>query len=189
MTAQTGQADEVQRYVVRPHRSLSWGGTKWLFFGFAVLMGAFAAYFVLLGAWMVLPFFGLELSALGLGLYLSSLSGSHREVIEISGQELSVARGRRGPEQVVTLPRYWSRVVLSTDPRGWYSSRLMLIAHGQRVEIGAALVNEQRRRLAAELARHLRLGSSLPKSHPRRLPTVPGGVAPAPQVQRESTWP
>lgn len=188
MTVQTGQADEVQRYVVRPHRSLSWGGTKWLFFGFAVLMGAFATYFVLLGAWMVLPFFGLELAALGLGLYLSSLSGSHREVIEISGQELRVARGRRGPEQVLTLPRYWSRVVLSTDPRGWYSSRLMLIAHGQRVEIGAGLVNEQRRQLAAELAGHLRLGPSLPKSLPRRLPAVPGVVASA-QVQRESTWP
>ena len=189
MTVQTEQADQVQRYVVRPHRSLSWGGTKWLFFGFAVLLGTFATYFVLLGAWMVLPFFGLELAVLGLGLYLSSLSGTHREVIEISGQELRVARGRQGPKQVVTLPRYWSRVVLSTDPRGWYPSRLMLVAHGQRIEIAAGLVNEQRRQLAAELARHLRLGRSLPESHPRRLPAVPGVVAPAPQVQRESTWP
>lgn len=189
MAVQTEQADQVQRYVVRPHRSLSWGGSKWLFFGFAVVMGAFATYFVLLGAWMVLPFFGLELALLGLGLYLSCLSGTHREVIEISGHELRVARGRRGPEQVVTLPRHWSRVVLSIDPRGWYPSRLMLVAHDQRVQIAAGLANVQRRDLAAELALHLRRSPFLSRSYPRRLPAVLGVVAPAPQVQRESTWP
>ncbi|MFZ0789688.1 MAG: DUF2244 domain-containing protein [Chromatiaceae bacterium] len=174
-------------FTLRPNRSLSWRMTRWVLLGFGCCMGLFSAYWAAQGAWLVLPFFGLELGVLALGLYLSALASHRREVIRIDGADLIVTRGGHRPEQEERLPRYWSRVVLSTDPTGWYPSRLWLVSHGRRVRVGGALVEQERLELAAELTRQLGLSPSI--FHRRSEPAVTGVVAPAPQVQRESTWP
>jgi uncharacterized membrane protein len=186
MPVLTEQQGEAQRYTLCPNRSLDWRATKRVFLGFAACMGVFSAYWVAQGAWLVLPFFGLELLVLGLGLYLSALASSRHEVIEIDGAELRVLRGGRRLEQAESLPRYWSRVVLSTDPAGWYASRLWLVSHGRRVQVGSALVEPERLELAAELTRQLGLNPSI--FHRRPEPVVTGAATPAPQVQREGTW-
>jgi uncharacterized membrane protein len=187
MSVLTEQHCEAQRYTLCPNRSLDWRTTKRVFLGFAVCMALFSLYWVAKGAWLVLPFFGLELLVLGLGLYLSALASSRREVIEIDGPELRVLRGGRRLEQTECLPRYWSRVVLSTDPGGWYPSRLWLVAHGRRVQGGAALVEAERLALAADLTRHLGVDPAIFQRRPEL--AVTGAGAPAPQVQREGTWP
>lgn len=187
MSVLTEQQREAQRYTLRPNRSLDWRTTKRVFLGFAACMGLFSAYWVAQGAWLVLPFFGLELLVLGLGLYLSARAGSRREVIEIDGAQLRVLRGGRRLERADCLPRYWSRVVLSTDPGGWYPSRLWLVSHGRRVPVGAALVEQERLALAAELTRQLGFNRAI--FHRRPEPAVTGAATPAPQVQREGTWP
>lgn len=188
MAVLTEQLGEAWRYTLRPNRSLGWRATKRLFVGFALCMGLFSVYWVTQGAWLVLPFFGLELLVLGLGLSLSALAGSRWEVIEIDGAELRVLRGRRRPEQAQRLPRYWSRVVVSTDPSGWCASRLWLVAHGRRVQVGATLVEAERLALAAELTRQLGWIPSSLQHRPE--PVDVGAGLPAPQVQRrEGTWP
>jgi uncharacterized membrane protein len=188
MAVLTERRGEAQRYTLRPNRSLDWRTTKGLFLGFALCMGLFSAYWVAQGAWLVLPFFGLELLVLGLGLYLSALACGRREVIEIDGAELRVLRGGRHLEHTERLPRYWTRVVLSTDPAGWYASRLWLVAHGRRVRMGAALVEAERLALAAELTRQLGVSPAI--FHHRSDPVVSGAGLSAPQVQRrEGTWP
>ncbi len=186
MPVHTKQQCEARRYTLCPNRSLDWRTTKGVFLGFAGCMGLFSAYWIAQGAWLVLPFFGLELLVLGLGLYLSAWASSRREVIEIDGAELRVLRGGRRLEEAVCLPRYWTRVVLSTDPAGWYASRLWLVSHGRRVQVGAALVEQERLELAAELTRQL--GLNPPIFHRRCEPVVTGAATPAPQVQREGTW-
>jgi hypothetical protein len=95
MTILSEQDCEVQSYTLRPNQSLDWRMTKRVFFGFAACMTLFGAYWIAQGAWLVLPFFGLELAVLGLGLYLSAVAGSRREVIELAGSELRVLRGGR----------------------------------------------------------------------------------------------
>ncbi len=187
MSVLTEQQCEARRYTLCPNRSLDWRTTKGVFLGFAGCMGLFSAYWVAQGAWLVLPFFGLELLVLGMGLYASALASSRREVIEIDGADLRVLRGGRRLEQAEALPRYWTRVVLSTDPAGWYASRLWLASHGRRVQVGSALVEQERLELAAELTRQL--GFNPPIFHRRPEPVVTGAGAPAPQVQREGTWP
>lgn len=178
---------EAQRYALCPNRSLDWRTTQRVLLGFAGWMGAFSAYWAAQGAWLVLPFFGIELLVLGLGFYWNARAGGRRELIEVDGAELRVLRGGRRLERVECLPRYWSRVVLSTDPAGWYPSRLWLVAHGRRVQVGSALAEPERLELAAELTRQLGLNTSI--FHPRPEPVVTGAAAPAPQIQREGTWP
>lgn len=188
MTVYREQGADSFSYTLQPNCSLNWPATKGVIVGFAACMGVASAYWVSQGAWLVLPFFGLELGVLALGLYLSALAGARREVIEIAGPELRLLRGGRRLQEVTRFPRHWSRVVLVSDPTGWYPSRLMLSCHGRRVEIGACLVEHERLQLAQELEERLGLGPSIP--HRRPVSEVAGALSPVQQIHRnrESTW-
>jgi len=146
------------RFTVRPNCALSWRATKYLVLVFACCFGAVGIYFVSLGAWLVLPFAGLELVVLAGGFYVSALAGHSREVIEIDGPVVKVLRGGRRIEEVAIFPANWTRVVLLQDPRGWYPSRLLLRWHGRGLEIGAKVVEDEREELAVALGDRLGFG-------------------------------
>jgi uncharacterized membrane protein len=166
------------RYEVRPNCALSWRWTKRLFWFFACCLAAVAAYFASVGAWLVLPFAGLELAVLGAGLYLSALAGHTREVIEVGEAGIKVLRGRRNLAEVARFPAYWTLVALRRDPRGWYPSRLLLTCHGMGIEIGAKLVETEREALASSLEKTLGFGR-LPGDRAASEATCSGGGSPA----------
>ncbi len=145
-------------FLIRPNGSLGWVGMKWLFALLACGVTGVAAYFASLGAWLVLPFTGLELLVLGAGIYLSARWSAARELIEIGDRDLRISRGRSRPTDVQELPRHWTRVSLRQDPRGWYPSRLLLVCHGRAYEVGRTLVEQERLQLAADLGNKLSFG-------------------------------
>ena len=64
--------DEIQRLVITANRSMSWHQNKQILaFMFCVNM-AIALSWAAMGAWMVLPFAGLEIALVGLGMYYVS---------------------------------------------------------------------------------------------------------------------
>lgn len=127
----------------------------WVYAGIAAVGLTLAFLFALAGAWMVLPFAGLELVALGLGLHVCAVRGLEREVISIQGGTVAIERGRYAPRERWELPRNWARVDLQPPPRRGYPSRLMIRSHGRTVEVGARLVDEERARLARALRQGL----------------------------------
>ncbi len=137
---------------------MSWRGAKWLLAVLVAGSGAVAAYFWSLGAWLVLPFAGLEVALLVVVFWVTGCANLRRERVEVAEVSVSVCCGRRGSEQCVQFPRAWARVVLSEDPREWYPSRLLLRAHGRDVEIARDLTDPERRELAAELADYIGQG-------------------------------
>ena len=145
------QDDAGYRFVVRPNCALSWRTTKYLIWFFAACFAAVGSYFASLGAWLVLPFAGLELVVVVAGFYLSAIAGHTREVIEIDGPVLRVLRGGRQLNEVASFPANWTRVVLQRDPTGWYPSRLLLRCHESRLEIAAKIVEAEREELARAL--------------------------------------
>jgi len=145
------QGHDGYRFVIRPNCALSWPMTKYLIWFFAACLAGVAAGFASLGAWLVLPFAGLELVVLAAGFYLSALAGHTREVIEIDGPVLRVLQGRHRLEEVGSFPANWVQVALWRDSKGWYPSRLLLRCHGKRLEVGSKLVEAEREDLAASL--------------------------------------
>lgn len=161
------QASDGYRFVVLPNCALSWRTIKRVLLFFTACFAVLGAYFAALGAWLVLPFAGLDLLVLVVGFYLSALAGHTREVIEIEGPVLRVLRGGRRLEAVASLPANWTRVELRRDPHGWYPSRLLLRCHGKGLEVGSKLVEAEREELAGELSDNLGFG------RPRVAPSVP----------------
>ncbi len=141
------------RYVIRPNRSLSWRGTVVFFWSIFVVCMGIALSFAFAGLWMVLPFAGLELLALGVCLYLTCLRSSRCEVISVDRDTVKIESGRRRAERCNEFGRGWVQVRLQTSPYRWYPSRLILGSHGREVEVGAFLSETERTDLARELGR------------------------------------
>lgn len=156
--------DGTWRFELLPNRSSSWTQTRRFLMVIALLDGLIALLFAWQGLWLVLPFSGLEVAALGAGLYCCSRATYRRELILVEGERVVVLRGGERVECRDELARAWTRLQWqSVCERG--CSRLLLGSHGRFFEIGAFLVETERRQLAGDLGRLLGqpLGARVPE--------------------------
>lgn len=117
-----------------------------------------ASGFALLGYWIVLPFAGLELGALAVGLYVVGHRLTRCEVITVEGDTVEVETGFRYPQARDRFLRSWVNV--EREEQGRHHSRLLLRAHGKEIELGACLTEDEKGALERELRRLLRLGAN-----------------------------
>lgn len=145
------QATEDQQFLIRPNQSLSCKGAMVFVVFMCCASFAVAGWFAALGAWMVLPFAGLEMLVLGIGVYACFNDGCREERITLSEDELRVERTQRRKNQVWVFQPYWARVVMWRDVKSWYPSRLFIRSHGRAVEVGSWLTEIEREQLATDL--------------------------------------
>jgi uncharacterized membrane protein len=144
------------RFIIRPNRSLSWRELLVFFYISLSISLLIALFFVLLGAWLVLPFTGLEMLLLFLGLYYVAKRCSRDcEWITIreDGVETILFTGRI--KTTNSFPRHWARLELQENEK-WYASRLLIGCHGRYTEIGAQLSEHEKRDLYRDLSRALK---------------------------------
>lgn len=105
--------------------------------------------FCFLGAWLVLPFVGLEIVALAYAFYYVNRHEADYESISIDGDGLVVERcvGESVSRQVINP--YWVTVVQHELANG--ELHLYLQSHGKELEIGRYLTRKQRELLAKQL--------------------------------------
>ena len=144
--------------VLKPNGSLS-RRQAWLLLGICgLLMGLVAGFCAALGAWLVLPFSGLEWILLAFCLHLSIRQSQEREVITITGDLVRVEKGWGSPLQTYKFQRAWVMLDCIQSPSRGPPSRLTLRLHGKEVELGRFLVESERQVLARELKYLLSLG-------------------------------
>jgi len=130
--------------LLRPHRSLSAEGFKW------VMRGAIAANLLiglpmyLLGAWPVLGFMGLDVWLLYWLFQRSYLDARRSETLTLTDRELVVDRvAPDGEREQHRLDAYWLRVE--------EGERLVLVSRGNRVVIGRFLSPGEREAVGEQL--------------------------------------
>lgn len=140
-----------KRIELAPNCSLTPMGAK-LFFGATCLFSlAFAMIFVVLGFWPVLPFWALEMLALGLALNSSMKRRRYTQTVTITDSRISlVTRSRRG-EAKQEFARHWAKVRLRSSRARSYPSRLMIESRGRAFEVGSFLTEDERCLLAKRL--------------------------------------
>jgi len=143
-------------FEIRPNRSLSRRGMLFFFALVSLAALSIAVRFVLLGAWMVLPFALLEVLVLGGGLYSFDKAASCRELISVSEDQLLVTREDRHGRRDWSFQPYWAQVICQPDGRMWYPSRLLIRSHGRQIEIGSCLTEEEREQLFTSLKNSLK---------------------------------
>ncbi|HEU0203867.1 MAG TPA: DUF2244 domain-containing protein [Burkholderiaceae bacterium] len=108
---------------------------------FAFLIGVvFAAH----GAWLVVPFAGLEVVAVAAAFLCYGRHAADYETIELRGDVLTVERVDGDARTQVDLPARWAGVEYAPP-------RLIVYARGKQVEVGRHLPEARRSALAREI--------------------------------------
>ena len=140
-----------QRIELAPNCSLKPTGAMLFFVATCLFSLGFALIFVFQGFWPVLPFWALEMLALGLALNGSVRRAKYTQTVLITESQISlVTRSRRGAQKQ-EFARHWAKVRLRSPPRRHGLSRLTIESRGRACEVGSFLTEEERCRLAERL--------------------------------------
>jgi uncharacterized membrane protein len=147
------------KVVVRPNASLSVEGGLKLIVGLMIFSLAVAVAFAMSGAWMVLPFAGLELLGLVVAFVLVHRHANDYEMITISDADVEVEQCLLGQVVKHRFQRYWIKVSLREESVG--KVKLVIGSHGKEVEFGRTMINnEQRVALLHELKRKFAMNNN-----------------------------
>jgi uncharacterized membrane protein len=138
------------RAILTPHRSLSATGFIVLMALLSGLSFVTGMVFLLMGAWPVMGFFGLDVLLVYIAFRLSYRSGRLCEIVELTPACFLWTRvhpsGRR--EHFDCNP-YWARINLSEWPDG--RTELKLFSQGKELAFGSFLTDDERRDFASAL--------------------------------------
>ena len=137
--------------VLHPHRSLS----RKAFLIVMILVGglSFAGgmVFLLLGAWPVFGFFGLDAALVYIAFKRNFRDGRCYERVRLDAASLEVLQvAPGGAETRSTFPPYWTRVLVDDD------GCLVLRSHGKAMELGRFLSGDEKESFRVALDRALR---------------------------------
>jgi uncharacterized membrane protein len=136
--------------VLLPHRSLPPAAFNVLMLLLGLVSLAMGIGFLLLGAWPICVFFGLDVAAVYVAFRLSYRSARQREILRLAGDDFTVERiDIYGERRRWRFQPFWLRVVLEERPDE--SNRLLLASHGRSLVIGDFLGAPVRRELAQNL--------------------------------------
>lgn len=144
--------------VARRNNSLTRSERQRVFCFICAVSFCIAVAFSAFGAWLVLPFAGLEMAVLYAAFrYIDRHAGDY-ERLEISGDVVRVETREGSQVRRQEMQRYWAQVVVSRDEAG-HHCRVALRSHGRELEFGRHLTDDERMEVAREIRRHLRKGS------------------------------
>ena len=142
------------RAVLHPHRSLSRNGFLILMMFLGIVSFIVGVAFLMIGAWPVFGFFGLDVLAVYVAFRVNYRDGLAHEVVELTPDVLKLTRvAPTGRRQSFDFNPYWVRVRLAEWPDG--RTNLSLASHGRTFEFGHLLNHDERREFARVLERAL----------------------------------
>lgn len=136
--------------ILTPHRSLSPLGFLVLMSAISLVSFGVGIVFLLLGAWPVFGFFGLDVLLIYFAFKLNYRSGREYETVELSPNLLKLTRvDPRGHRQIHDFNPYWVRVGLTEEYDG--RTVMWLASHGRELVFGRFLSDDERREFAEAL--------------------------------------
>lgn len=145
--------------VARPNQSASWRSNVYVLAALAVPSLGAAIGFAALGAWPILPIAGLELLALGAGLYYACWKLQYRQVVTLDGEQVCIDKGYYAPRRRWQLPRARTGLAITAERHPWEGPGLALHDDTESVSLGEFLSRDDTLALVALLRRELPVDS------------------------------
>jgi len=142
---------ESYRFVLSPNCSISWPELVLFYFFTCLIALAVGLFFTLQGLWLVLPFSGLEMLALGGGLYLTSRKVYRREVITLDPEHIRIEKGVQRIDQSWEFKTPWIRIIDELPDCRSPRRKLAISMYGESVEVGSFLADSEKEALAFQL--------------------------------------
>jgi uncharacterized membrane protein len=147
----------VFRAILHPHRSLEPRGFLILMLAIGSVSFVSGMAFVLMGAWPVMGFFGIDVLLLYIAFKLNYRAARAYELVELTPRTLTLTQvSASGKSRSFEFNPYWVRVLFTERPDG--GNHLRLASHGRELEFGRLLNDDERRDFADALRRALDSG-------------------------------
>jgi uncharacterized membrane protein len=138
-----------------PHRSLTPRGFSLLIAIFCLAQGVFAIPFLVMGAWPVAGFMGLDALALYIAFRISFRDARAYETLDVTPLELVFAKvGAGGRRREWRFNPSWVRLE-QTVHEEFGTQSVALVFRGEAIEVGSFLGPDQKAELAKNLTRAL----------------------------------
>lgn len=126
-----------------PNRSATWADSKLfiLFVGGMSLIVATGWFFA--GAWLILPFAGLEVALFGYLTYQVCYRTYYQQKLVLHHDHISLIQGYRHPSSI-TLPRSTVYITMSECKEDWHLPKVLLTSTHRKWPIGDFLNKEER---------------------------------------------
>ncbi|MDI9244823.1 DUF2244 domain-containing protein [Marinobacter sp. CHS3-4] len=160
-------SDDGHRYLLTPNRSMSWAGNVRIWLALLGLTTVIVAGFTLIGAWVILPFAGLELAALAAGFYYTARQCQRQEVLLLGPDTIRLEKGMKRKEAEWEIPRQFSRVWQDEPRHPFTPPKLHLQFRNEEIPIGSFLNMDDTETLIAILQRYGILIQKRKKPEPR----------------------
>ncbi len=146
-----GAQDPVFRATLSPYRSLSPRGFLVLMTCIGLVSFIAGTAFLLMGAWPVFGFFGLDVLLIYIAFKLNYRSGLAYETVDLTPDLLRLTRvSPKGTvEDTVDFNPYWVRVNVVAEVDG--RTEMSLLSHGKKTIFGGHLTDDERRDFANAL--------------------------------------
>lgn len=139
-----------ERWVLSSYRSLSPRGFFILMSALSLVSFVAGVAFLLMGAWPVFGFFGLDVLLIYIAFRLNYRDGRLYETLELDPSQLTVTRFHpSGKAERFEFNTYWVRVLCSEGVDG--RTNLSLASHGNVFPFGRFLTDDERKEFAAVL--------------------------------------
>ena len=137
--------------VLTPNRSMSWRGNQYFILSLLLLSGGIGVGFALLGAWVILPFAGLEILMLSGSLYYVSWKLNYRQVIKLTHDRLTIEKGYYSPKKIWQFKREDAALTIEPQQHPWDTPTIRLQHKHEVIVIGEFLSQADHKHLVASL--------------------------------------
>lgn len=147
-------ADLGRKIIATPNNSLSPTDTIKLLAIMATVAFLIALGFAHIGAWLVLPFAGLEILAFAYAFYVVHLHSNDFDSITIEDDRVVVERKTCKKISTTVFQRYWAQItVRDVESKNGVvgKSGLFISSHGNEVEFGKKFINDEQRSVLAHV--------------------------------------
>lgn len=141
------------RLILSPNRSATWAQTRLVIFFVGGLSLLVAIFWAAMGAWIVLPFAGIEVSLLAYFCHRVCSDTYHREVIDITTDEIVIQWGKDYPKRQWRLARPPAQVIVAKAHHSMTPDSVTLADSRNAIAIGRKLNKEDVDMLIAKLKR------------------------------------
>ena len=135
-----------------PNRSLTARSATLSYLSIVAMPLVIASAFTVAGYWPILSFAGLEVAALGAGLYWSMRKTRVCELVRVGERCVQILKFQPGQDEKLEFSRYWTQVRLIRPQATHWPSRLLLGSKGRNIEIGSFLTDDERDGLKRRLS-------------------------------------
>ena len=122
-----------------PNRSLTWAEAKWIMAIMTAVVMIIAIAWTFVGAWVVLPFAGVELGLFLLLMYKVTRSTYLKQIITFDNDEIKVEMGINRRLSSQSIPRSGTDIFYSETDRNWTTPKITFHNGAKRLQIGEFL--------------------------------------------------